>query len=849
VSQFDRWKEVAPIVLHALELQPSEVGAYLEQVCGGDADLRTKAAALLAVSTSARAVADEFLAAGTRSLLQPGSVVDHHTIISGPLGRPGMGEVYLADDTKLGRPVALKVLPRSLGPRYQNEHKKLANLNHPNIVKVFASGLTPDGSVYFTMEFVDGVPITVYCVQHNLPLEGRLHLFQVVCEAVRYVHTGPYVHCDLKPSNILVDRDGVVKVLDFGIAKIVSESGSPQEVTKQEERRMSIPFASPEQVAYKVLRTPSDIYSLGVLLCLLIAEHLPYRGETDDAIRQEILAGDVRKPSDVAPRQTAKDLKGDLDGIVLKCLRMEPDQRFYSPEALAGGIEEFLDHRPVTALQGSYRYRTRKFIRRNWKRSLVAGVLLVVALIGGRQWWQSHEEALREAVVADQQDDFINKTLALYNPANVKDFRELLDDTGNNILAHISDPAAQVHLLNTLGRTFQNAALNDGAVRWHEKALEIAKRKLGPTHLLVAESLDYLGVVARIRGDLPGSERLLRSAIAIRQPQVAATDTSFTHELFQLGTTIAHEGRDPEAERLQRRALDLRRQAVRRPDASREDFEGYAQSLFAVGIILAENNKELDRAERYLRLSLAIRQRIYEEKDPLTTNTLGGLVKVLDKRGRLADAVRLQREVASRYHEVYSPDNPQAIVADVNLGDLLRKTGSLDEAATVLEGALEHAKAAQSLGPHHPTTVGATLHLARVRLGQGRLTDAETHVSQAADWLRHTAIPDPLTMGKLALAQGECAQAKGNDILAETSYRKALEIFGHLQGYEGYLTLEPKTKLGNLMLKSGRFADAERLLVAVHKQKRDRDSARDLVRLYTAWNRPDKTAAYEKLLK
>ncbi len=308
------------------------------------------------------------------------------------IGEGGMGVVYLAErEDEFRQRVAIKLLrcageSQEVMARFRAERQTLAALNHPNVVALLDGGSTEDGLQYLVMERVEGTPIDQYCATHALDLTARLHLFLQVCAAVQYAHQNLVVHCDLKPSNILVTAEGVPKLLDFGIAKLLApQRAAAAYKTVGAQRPFTPEFASPEQFLGKPVTTATDIYGLGMILFRLLTDGSPYHFETHSDVEMisAVCVQEPQRPSAVTSNPAKRGrLEGDLDAIVLKALRKEPQERYGSVEHLAEDIRRHLDGRPVMAHRGTLRYRALKFAKRN-RVSVAAAAVVLLAVVGG----------------------------------------------------------------------------------------------------------------------------------------------------------------------------------------------------------------------------------------------------------------------------------------------------------------------------------------------------------------------------------------------------------------------------------------------------------------------------------
>jgi len=383
----ERWQQVKRIFDAAAELGPEQQEAYLASTCEGDPDLRSEVAALLASLQEAGSRFDSPVV-GTDPMI--GRQFGAYKVLR-RLGMGGMGAVYLAAraDEQFRRLAAVKAIRAELVDdhtrrRFENERHTLAALDHPNIVKLLDGGTTPDGIPYLVMDYVEGQPIDSFARERSLSINEILELFRTLCAAVQYAHQNLVVHRDLKPANILVTPQGVPKLLDFGIAKLLRPEYALGQVgfTRTAAQPMTPEYASPEQILGHPISTASDIYSLGVVLFTLLTGKHPFEHHTKSSYELEraICERPAGPPSAMASPEVARKLRGDLDTIVLCTLRKEPQKRYPSVERFSEDIQRYLDGKPVSARGGSFQYRTQKFITRHLPSvalSTIAAVLLI----------------------------------------------------------------------------------------------------------------------------------------------------------------------------------------------------------------------------------------------------------------------------------------------------------------------------------------------------------------------------------------------------------------------------------------------------------------------------------------
>jgi serine/threonine-protein kinase len=557
----DWWKRVNELLNAALERAPEARKAFLDDACDDEA-IRDEVELLLAemdaaddsgfldqpVGAHAGALAQEAFDLDSDSSAPPweGRRIGPFEVVR-ELGRGGMGAVYLAErvDGEFEQQVALKVIKRGMDTdhvlqRFYNERQILAQLEHPNIARLHDGGMTEDGLPYFVMEYVDGEPITEYCNAGRLSVDDRLDLFVQVCDAVQYAHQNLIVHRDLKPSNILVTDDGTVKLLDFGIAKLLSKEDRVP-ITQTGMRVLTPRYAAPEQVRGGVVTTATDVYALGLVLYELLTGHRPYRIDRhvqseiervvcevepvrpSTAVRsvQEVERPDGRTdtitPETVSAARSSRAarlrrrLRGDLDTIVLMALRKEPERRYPSAEALREDVRRHRSGQTVTAQPDTLAYRAKKFVgRHRW--GVGTTVLIVFILMGFTfQVMQERDRAQTEAEKAEQVTEFLISLFDASNPyaaaESPEDMRvaDLLDAAEQELQAESPrNPLVQATLFHTLGRVNNRLSRYEKADSFLTRAHTVRHRLLPEDHPDLYHSYDawahhYLTQVATYR--------------------------------------------------------------------------------------------------------------------------------------------------------------------------------------------------------------------------------------------------------------------------------------------------------------------------------------------------------------
>jgi eukaryotic-like serine/threonine-protein kinase len=540
----DQWARIKPIFAEAAEQPAAERAAFIRSRCNGDDLLVAEIESLLGAHDQAGPFIEGLPDVTTTSAHDNegpdkmiGRLLGAYELVR-EIGRGGMGSVYLATraDEQFRKLVAVKLIKadldnESITRRFRNERQILASLDHPNIARLLDGGTTEEGSPYFVMEYIEGKPIRDYCDAHRLSTDRRLRLFRDVCSAVHYSHQNLVVHRDLKPSNILVTEDGTVKLLDFGIAKLIGASASFGEASLATSRVMTPEYASPEQVRGETITTSSDTYSLGVMLYELLCGHRPYRVATTsplDMIRAiceeeperpstavgrtettNTSAGEtsvtpeaVSRARDSQPDKLRRQLEGDLDNIVLKAMRKEPQRRYSSVEQFSEDLRRYLDGLPVLARKDTFSYRSGKFVRRN-KLGVSAAAIIVLLLTLGVAG------IARQTVIANRQRARAEKR---FN--EVRELAHSFMFTFHDAIKNLAGATAARQLVVNESLEYLNSLADEAS---DDPSLQ---RELGEAYHKLAEIQGVPG--ASNLGDKAGAAESLRKAIAIRESLVAS---------------------------------------------------------------------------------------------------------------------------------------------------------------------------------------------------------------------------------------------------------------------------------------------------------------------------------------
>lgn len=576
----ERWQKVKTVFFDAMEREETqERAAYLDVACANDVDLRQRVQSLLDQPS------DEFDSLAreirlNRAERDIGRRIGAYELVR-ELGRGGMGAVWLGRraDQQFDKVVAIKLLKRGTDTdevlrRFQTERQILARLEHPNIARLLDGGVTDDNLPYFVMEYVEGQPVTDYSREKALSLEDRLRLFLKICGAVQFAHQNLIVHRDLKPGNILVTHDGEPKLLDFGIAKLLSPDDATLAVTMAEHQRLTPAYASPEQVRGEPITTASDVYSLGTILYELLAGKNAHRFSVPHPPPTELLRvvtqdEPIRPSAAAADSSIARQLRGDLDNIILKALRKEPPRRYPGVGSLAADLQRHLANEPVSARKDTVGYRASKFVLRN-KIGAAAAAIVLLTLIGAvigisyqaRRATRRFNEvrSLAHSVLFDYHDAIANL------PGSTAVRQKLVQDS----LDYLDRLGREAGNDRGLQREIADAYFKVGDVEGRRNA-----SNLGNPARAVESYLKALNLWERLSAADP-ADLQLRSSIATVYSRLGEVQ----QDRGDLATAVAHH----------RKAIAIAESVVANPKAGADDREALAQAHTTLGDVLGNPN-------------------------------------------------------------------------------------------------------------------------------------------------------------------------------------------------------------------------------------------------------------------
>jgi eukaryotic-like serine/threonine-protein kinase len=719
----ERWQEISPYLDHALSLSDEERATWLADFRVQRSDLAKLLEKLL---EEHRAVAqehfleDEPLRPASDSSLT-GETLGAYKLIS-RIGEGGMGNVWLAEriDGRFERQVAVKFLnfavaSQGAAERFKREGRILGQLAHPHIAELLDAGVTPKGEPYLVLEYVRGKQIDEYCDERMRGVDARIELFLDVLGAVAHAHANLVVHRDIKPSNVLVTSEGDVKLLDFGIAKLLADdtsSAAATMLTLEGGGAMTPLFAAPEQVTGGAITTATDVYSLGVLLYLLLTGSHPAGPgphsaaslvkaitETDPPLVSQVVASlneaAWAEKRGVTPDKLRRRLRGDLDTIAGKALKKSPQERYSSVTALAEDLRRYLRDEPITARPDTFAYRAAKFVRRNRTAVAAASLALIVTIAGvagtlfqARMARKQRDLAFRERDRANRITEFMSGMFKVSDPSEARGnsvtAREILDKASNDIDTGLAEhPETQAQLMDVMGKVYESLGLYIRARPLLEQAVEIERRVLGLRNPETLRSMNDLASLLDAEGHYAEAEKLERQTLDMRRQVLGREHPETLTSMRQFAWALGQEGQYAEAEKIARETLEIQRRVLgpEHPDT--------LVTTNDLGWNLQQEGRYAE-AEKFDRGAVDIERRVLGPEHPETLRTNINLALTLSGEGHYAEAEEIDREVLNISRRVLGPEHPDTARTAYNLGCLAALQGRRNEALSLLRGAVDH---------------------------------------------------------------------------------------------------------------------------------------------------------------
>ena len=713
--------EIKALFSRVMDLPPDQRLEKLEQWAGGNRALHDAVSDLVKSSAHATGALGQIVQDAANAATEtPITRVGPYQVVR-ELGRGGMGRVLLAErkDDQFEQRVAIKIVDgvanQELLDRFRSERQILAGLSHPNIATLFDGGETEDGRPYIVMEYVDGLPIDEHCDNRQLKTRDRLKLFSQVCAAVQYAHQNLVIHRDIKPSNILVTQDGVPKLLDFGIAKLLQDNHQPG-ITQANARIMTPEYASPEQVKGKGVTTATDVYALGVLLYQLLTGHFPYEitswrpYDIEKAIcesfpdKPSTIVGKTREDIDPASigskRSTSlnrlrKQLRGDLDNIVLVAMRKEPERRYGTVSQFQSDIKNYLGNLPVSARGNDWIYRVTKFLKRNKYAVTAAG--LAGAFIIGQTVFYTQRLAKERDVARLQANrvtavaEFLTSLFKAADPRNslgqTLSAKDLLEQGANRIqeeLAH--QPEVKATLMTAIGESYLNMSEFEPAKNLFNRSLELSRNLHGDNHPEVSKNRLLLGSTIGYLGEFDQALAIHQENLATLELNQEQSSTEYAAALQQLAHIQGKKGEDQAAETSIQTAIEIYE------SMGDQGRRGLSAALLEYGSILRRVGRAGEE-EQILKRVLNIRKTLYGDYHPDIAAVLNNMGNNFRQQSKFKEALPPIEQALDMNVALYGKQSLPVALMEANLSSYHEGIGDHVAAERLMASALPKFKA------------------------------------------------------------------------------------------------------------------------------------------------------------
>lgn len=780
------WRRVEALLDQALSYSPQNRTQFLQDACTKDPTLQTVLMEMWVAGKKAdqamdmqfpNAIKQAIDQISIEELFEPtltkGTVLGEYRVIR-EIGRGGVSVVYEAEraDGQFDQKVALKIIKRGMDTenvlkRFLAERQILAGLQHASIAHLLDGGMAEDGRPYLVMEFVDGMPVNTYCNNHKLPLRDRLALLIRICNAVSYAHRNLLVHRDLKPSNILVTKDGSIKLLDFGIAKVLSSSEPNRQAkatTIAAHRMMTPEYAAPEQILGEPITTTTDVYALGILLYELMSGMRPYSFPDRDFISLErtIREATPLAPSQIIARRDSPDslaskdaesissarnttpdrlsheLKGDLDTIILKALRKEPDRRYESVAALSVDIENYLTGRPVNARPDTFSYRFHKLYQRQKTGFAVAALIIIATLfslfstIRQNQLISAERDiAKNEATKSERVTEFLMAVFEATDPevaeGDTLTAYDILERGAERLESDLEEePEVLGDMMTVIGRMYLNLGSFDGARTWLKNAFDHRNALFEEqSHPDVYEATYHYAAALFELGQLKEAESLLMQSIET-QPDIsnAAIKDRVSQIHNMLGLVLHADGRPEEAKEALQTALSYQ------IDLYGENNPSVAIYMIHLGNILDELS-HYDQANEYFRKALNLYRNNPEGNSLKLGTTMHSIAATLGSQGNYEEAEKYYREAILHISDLIGPEHAEVYSIKGDLASFLGEMGRYAESESLHIDILDFQ--VNTLGESHPNALLTLNNLGSLYVLTGDHDKAESMLKKAID--------------------------------------------------------------------------------------------------------------------
>ena len=871
----DVWQRVEVLLDTALSYPSDERTAYLQQACNEDPSIRTLLLELWAAGKEADKALEEQVPVAIQQaidqisfddILDPslakGSRLGEYLILR-EIGQGGVGVVYEAEraDGHFDQKVALKIIKRGMDTenvlkRFLAERQILAGLQHANIAHLMDGGMSPDGRPYLVMEFVDGAPITTFCDTHQLSIKERLALFARVCQSVSYAHRSLVVHRDLKPSNILVTEEQAIKLLDFGIAKVLAspeQHASGAATTIAAHRMMTPEYAAPEQVFGQTITTATDVYALGIILYELLCGTRPYSFPSRDlaTIERTIREAEPKLPSKIIGKgnpesaltpedrdaigqqrkstheRLSNELKGDLDTIVLKALRREPDRRYESVSAFAADIDNYLTGRPVEARPATLAYRTRKLYQRN-KAGFAGAALVMLAILfslfstirQNRLILAERDIAQNEATKSERVTEFLMAVFETTDPeiaqGDTLTAYDILERGAERLESDLEEePEVLGDMMTVIGRMYLNLGSYDGAHTWLKNAFDHRTSLFQEErHPDMYEATYHYATALFELGQHGEAEKLLLQSL---DPPPDLDDAAIKDRVSQiynsLGLVLHADGRPEESKEAHETALAYQLELYG------EDEPGVAIYMLHLGNILDELS-EYDRANELFQDALELYRNNPEGNSITMGSTLHSFAGTLNSQGNYEEAERYYREAISHLSKYLGPDHAEIYDIKSDLASFLGEIGRYPESESLHIAILEFET--NTYGEAHPHVIMTSNNLGSLYVLTGEHDKAEAMLGKALELNKKTYGAESTHYINSLSNLGVLLYFRGKYLEAAQHFSTALEMDKIVYGTDHPYVATRSHNLSSALYEMGRYEEAVPIAesgLAIRKEK------------------------------
>lgn len=893
-----RWELIKSVVDQALTLQGQERETFIETVCREYPSISTDVIEMLeCIEESEREHFLQEVWSDQKNILlnvkgELNEVIKDEAYIGqkiGPyriteiIGRGGMGTVFKASraDGEFQQEVAIKLINSGIHTdetvqRFLIEREILAGLQHPNIAHLNDGGVTDNGLPYLVMEYIKGEPIDEYCNRHRLTISERLDIFKEVCAAVQFAHNNLIVHRDLKCQNIYVTGNKYVKILDFGIAKLLDPGHQNLSTleTLPGQKIWTPQFAAPEQVRGEHVTVLSDIYSLGILLFKILTDTYPYdlEGKNLAEMEETIKNASLLLPSQAVMHQTKNDeaaanrkttsvalqnsLRGDLDALVSKAIRKEPEYRYRSAEHLSEDIDRYKSGIPLLAREGTYRYRMNKFIKRHKVGLAAASAFLIVLLLfSGIYTWRITEERNIAQLERDKLEEIVDFITGLFEASNPVQAQgneltavDLLDQGVERAETLTDRPVLQAELLSVIGSTYRGMNRPEKATPLLEKALQIQKNYWQSDHADIANTLNTLGSVYWSDKNIEEADQYLAEALEMRRRLYGNNHPEVFTSMNNYALVLKDKGEWDAAEKLYLEDLEARKKYY-----GDEHFK-IGVSLNNLATLLQQRGKYAE-AEKYFRESLTIWQKEQGQEHSDVAIALNNLGALLRESGINDEAEQLLLKSLAIREKVYGKDHLKVTYCLNNLALVYMKENRFEEAVQYANRSLQIRQQAHN-GTHY--NIARTLAiLGDIESARNRFPEAESYYLESMNMRLELYSENHIRVAASRKDLGELYLDNEMPSEAESMLRKALTAYNNYYPSGHIQSARLKGMLGSSLLMQSRFEEAESFILEEYNALQNipgmhftfiEQSLSRLVDLYDKWQKPKLAEEYRQEL-